>query len=119
MVHPECRDDVVALADAALSTSGMVKYARQSEATQFLAVTECGLSDLLAIQVPDKQFFRACKICRFMKMITVDDVLRSLETLEPEITLPEEVRLGAERAIRRMFEVTTPDRIPASLASTV
>jgi len=119
LVHPECRDDVVQLADAALSTSGMVRYAQDSDALDFLAVTECGLSDLLTIQVPGKHFYRACKICRFMKMITLDNVLESLEKLEPEITLPEDVRLGAERAIRRMFELTSPDKIPLALASTV
>ncbi len=106
LVHPECRDDVVKLADAALSTSGMVDYARDSDATEFLAVTECGLSDLLAVQAPEKTFYRACKVCRFMKMITLDDVISSLETMQPEINLPDSVRIGASRAINRMFELT-------------
>ncbi|MBM3330176.1 MAG: quinolinate synthase NadA, partial [Calditrichaeota bacterium] len=115
LAHPECRDDVVRLADAALSTSGMVEYARKSPDRQFLAVTECGLSDLLAIEVPDKQFLRACRICRFMKMITLDDIIRSLECLQPEIALPAYVREGAGRSLRRMFELTTPDRMPEAL----
>jgi len=115
LVHPECRDDVVKMADAALSTAGMVKYARESSATEFLAVTECGLSDLLAIEAPGKHFYRACKICRFMKMITLDDIITCLENLQPEITLPEDVRLGAESAIRRMFELTDPLRMPTAL----
>lgn len=119
LVHPECRDDVIRLADATLSTSGMVEYARNSNANLFLAVTECGLSDLLTIQVPHKRFFRACKICRFMKMITLDDVVRSLETLQPEIYLSPDVRLGAERAIMRMFELTHPSRRAAILSSTI
>ncbi len=107
LVHPECREDVVKMADAALSTSGMVEYARNSEATEFLAVTECGLSDLLAVQAPEKKFYRSCKVCRFMKMITLDNIISSLETLQPEINLPESVRSGAERAIMRMFELTS------------
>lgn len=115
MVHPECRDDVIQLADEVSSTSGMVDYAKQSDAMQFLAVTECGLSDLLTMEVPDKQFLRACKICRFMKMITIEETLRSLEELQPEIVLSEEVRSGAERSIRRMFELTMPDKVPAAL----
>ncbi|MCF7810573.1 quinolinate synthase NadA [bacterium] len=115
LVHPECREDVVKLADAALSTSGMIKFAQKSDANEFLAVTECGLSDLLTIEVPDKQFFRACKICRFMKMITLDNIIQTLETLQPEITLPEDVRAGAERSIKRMFELTSPDRLPEAL----
>ncbi len=117
MVHPECRDDVIREADAVFSTSGMVNYARQNEAEQFLAVTECGLSDLLSISVPDKQFMRACNVCRFMKMITVENVIESLERMRPQITLPEEVRVRAEQAIRKMFELTTPDKMPAALKS--
>lgn len=115
LVHPECRDDVVALADAVMSTSGMVNYARESTAHQFLAVTECGLSDLLNINVPDKQFFRACKVCRFMKMITLENIINSLERLEPEIIIPEDVRKKAERSIRRMFKLTSPKVKPPVL----
>ncbi len=106
LVHPECREDVLKLADAALSTSGMIDYAKQSKAKEFLAVTECGLSDMLQIQVPEKQFYRACKICRFMKAISLSDVEASLEKLQFEITLPEAVRLKAGRALQRMFELT-------------
>ena len=112
LAHPECRDDVLALADATLSTSGMIDYARQSDATQFLAVTECGLSDLLSIEVPDKQFYRACKICPFMKSITLENIVESLEKLQFEITIPEDTRLRAERALHRMFEVTGRDAAP-------
>ena len=117
MVHPECRDDVIKIADAVFSTSSMVKYAQQSDADQFLAVTECGLSDLLVMQVPNKQFLRACNICRFMKMISIDNTLQALEQLQPEIILPEDVRKGAERSLRRMFELTSPDKMPKVLAS--
>ncbi len=121
LVHPECRDDVVALADAALSTSGMVEFAKQSSADQFLAVTECGLSDMLQMEVPEKQFFRACKICRFMKTISLDDVERSLERLQFKIELNEDVRRNASRAIMRMFELTGSQRdnlaLPADVAS--
>ena len=119
LVHPECRDDVLKLADAALSTSGMIDYAKDSDATQFLAVTECGLSDMLQINVPDKQFFRACKICRFMKMISLDDVEASLEKMQFEITLSEEVRLNAQRAIQRMFELTGGQRDNLKLPSNI
>lgn len=106
LVHPECRDDVLRLADAALSTSGMIDYAKASAATSFLAVTECGLSDMLQISVPEKQFFRACKICRFMKAITLDDVEASLAKLQFEITLDADVSRRAARALERMFELT-------------
>jgi quinolinate synthase len=106
LVHPECRADVIALADAVLSTSGMVRYAKQSEADEFLVVTECGLSDRLLVEVPEKKFYKACKLCQFMKMITLAGALRSLERMEYEIVLDEAVRAGAERSLRRMFELT-------------
>ena len=81
LVHPECRADVIALADAVLSTSGMVRYAKESSADEFLVVTECGLSDKLLLEVPEKKFYKACKLCQFMKMITLEGTLRSLETM--------------------------------------
>lgn len=111
LVHPECRDDVVAEADAVMSTSAMVDYAQKSEAKEFLAVTECGLSDLLTVQVPQKQFFRACKVCRFMKMITVENIIESLENLQPEIKLPENTLISAKRSIDKMFELTALEKL--------
>ena len=115
LVHPECRDDVISIADEVMSTSGMVSFAKKDEAKKYLAVTECDLSDLLAIQVPDKQFYRACNVCRFMKMITLENVIESLENLQPQIDVPVDVRVKAERSIRKMFELTSPDKIPAAL----
>jgi quinolinate synthase len=106
LVHPECRTDVIALADAALSTSGMVRYAKESDATEFLVVTECGLPDLLMLEVPDKTFYKACKLCQFMKMVTLEGTLQALEAMEHEIVLDETVRAAAERSLRRMFELT-------------
>ena len=105
LVHPECRSDVAALAHAVLSTSGMVKWAKERPAKRFLVVTECGLSDRLAMEVPDKQFLKGCKLCTFMKVTTLEDVRDSLKHLRYEIDVPEEIRLPAERALRRMFDV--------------
>lgn len=106
LVHPECRADVAELADAVLSTSGMVSYAKASPAHDFLVVTECGLSDRLLVEVPEKQFYKACKLCRFMKMITLQGTLASLEEMQHEILLEEDVRQGAERSLRRMLELS-------------
>ncbi len=105
LVHPECRADVAALADAVLSTSGMVRYAKENPATRFLVVTECGLSDRLAMEVPDKTFVKGCKLCTFMKVSSLEDVRDSLQLMRYEIEVPEDVRLPAELALRRMFEV--------------
>jgi quinolinate synthase len=106
LVHPECRADVVALADATLSTSGMVDYAKKSDAEDFLIVTECGLSDRLLLEVPEKNFYKACKLCQFMKMITIDGTLASLEKMQFEVRLDEDVRAAAERSLRRMLELS-------------
>src|SRR5712692_45137 len=106
IAHPECRKDVLALADAVLSTSAMVRYARESAADKFLVVTECGLSDRLLMEIPDKHFYKACKLCRFMKMITLEGTLDSLRHLRYEIELSEEVREGAKRALEKMLELS-------------
>jgi quinolinate synthase len=105
LAHPECRADVLALADAVLSTSGMVKYAKESPDKEFLVVTECGMSDRLLLEVPGKKFFKSCKLCQYMKMITLEGTRDALRDLRPEITLPEDVRLRAAAALERMLEL--------------
>jgi len=104
LVHPECRGDVAALADAVLSTSGMVKWAKERPASRFLVVTECGLSDRLAMEVPDKTFLKGCKLCTFMKVTSLEDVRDSLQFMRYGVDVPEEIRVPAERALLRMFE---------------
>jgi quinolinate synthase len=105
LAHPECRQDVLGVADAVLSTSGMVKYAKESPAHDFLIVTECGLSDRLVLEVPDKKFFKSCKLCQYMKMITLEGTRDALRDLAPEITLDEDVRVRAKQALDRMLEL--------------
>src|SRR5437762_11688399 len=107
LVHPECRADVARLANAVLSTSGMVKYAKERPASRFLVVTECGRSDRLAMEVPDKTFLKGCKLCTFMKVTSLEDVRDSLKLMRYEIEVPEDVRVPAERALKRMFDATS------------
>jgi quinolinate synthase len=106
LVHPECRPDVAHLANAVLSTSGMVRYAKEKPAKRFLVVTECGLSDRLAMEVPEKQFLKGCKLCTFMKVTRLEDVRDSLKFMRYEIDVPEEIRVPAEKALKRMFDAT-------------
>ena len=106
LVHPECRADVAALADAVLRTSGMMRYAPESDASEILIVTECGLSDKLILDVPEKHFYKACKLCQFMKMITLDATQLALERMQHEITLDEDVRRQAARSLERMLELS-------------
>lgn len=106
LAHPECRKDVLALADAVLSTSGMIRYAQESDSREFLVVTECGLSDRLILEVPGKRFYKSCKLCAYMKMITLEGTRAALERMEHAIELDEDVRSRAERSLRRMLELS-------------
>ena len=83
-----------------------MRYAKESPAQEFLVVTECGLSDRLLLEVPEKKFYKSCKLCAFMKMITLEGTLDSLRQLRYEITLPEEIRIGAERSLDRMLALS-------------
>jgi quinolinate synthase len=70
-----------------------------------VVVTECGLSDKLLLEVPEKKFYKACKLCQYMKMITLEETAESLRRLVHPIVIEEDVRARAERAIRRMLEL--------------
>ncbi len=106
VAHPECREDVLDEADAVLSTSGMIRYARESEAKDFLVVTECGLSDRLVLEVPEKRFYKACQLCKYMKMITLEATRDALETGHDEIFLSADICRKASRALERMIELS-------------
>jgi quinolinate synthase len=107
VVHPECRTDVLGIADAVLSTAGMIKYAKESEAKEFIVVTECGLSDRLLLEAPEKRFYKSCKLCQYMKMITLEDTRRSLRRMGPEIILSPEIIDKARLSITRMLELSS------------
>lgn len=105
LVHPECRPEVIALADAVASTSGMLRYARESDAREFIVATEEGLIHQLRKQCPGKEFYPASDklICENMKLTTLDALARSLEELAPAVTVPPTVRERALRAVERML----------------
>ena len=106
VVHPECRQDVLEEADAVLSTSGMINFARESSAEEFLVVTECGLSDRLLLEIPDKRFFKSCQLCRYMKMITLQGTRDALLTGRDEVELSRDLCDRARGSIERMFELS-------------
>ena len=84
----------------------MVRYAKESPAQEFLIVTECGLSDKLLLEVPEKTFYKACKLCQYMKMITLPKLLNSLINLEFEVKVPKKIADKARVPIERMFAVS-------------
>jgi len=106
-VHPECREEVAALADEVLSTGGMLRQARVSTAQAFIIATEVGILHRLRMENPGKQFYSATPnaLCPNMKKTTLEKVARSLETLGPRIEVPEPIRSRARQAIVRMLEL--------------
>jgi quinolinate synthase len=107
MAHPECTEDVRAGADEILSTSGMLNFARKSEAKDFIVATETGIIHTLKKQNPDKDFFSATvkATCPNMKKISLEKVAWSLEDMEYRITVPGEIRAKAKAALERMLAV--------------
>ena len=107
VVHPECRPEVDALADAVLSTGGMIRYARQPEVHQMIVGTEMGIIHRLQKENPGKDFIPVCPqaVCPNMKLTTLEKVLWCLEDMEPRIVVPEDIRLKAKTAVERMLQV--------------
>jgi quinolinate synthase len=107
VVHPECRPDVIALADEALSTSGMIRYAARPDVKELIVGTEVEILHRLNKENPGKKFFPASKkaICPNMKKITLEKILDSLETMTPEVRVPEEIRIRARACVDRMLEI--------------
>lgn len=106
VAHPECREDVLREADEVLSTSGMIRYAHESDSHEFLIVTECGLSDRLLLEVPEKTFYKACQLCKYMKMITLEGTRDALESGNDEVELSREICDRARGSLERMFELS-------------
>jgi quinolinate synthase len=106
-VHPECRPEVAALADAVLSTSGIIRYAARPEVKQLIVGTEIGVLHRMKQENPLKDFFPVTEkaICPNMKLTTLEKVLWALEDMRPEVTVPEDIRLKALQAVKRMLEV--------------
>lgn len=105
LVHPECRPEVVALGDSVASTTGMIRYARESDAREFIVATEAGILHPLHKQCPDKTFCLASSklVCPNMKKTTLDKVHRALVDLEPRVTVPKGIRERAIRCLERML----------------
>ncbi len=108
MAHPECRPEVLELADVIRSTSGMIRYAKESKASTFIVGTEVGLLYPLKKANPDKLFYPASSkmLCKNMKKISLEDVVRSLELMEGEVKVPENIRQLAFKAVQKMIDLS-------------
>lgn len=107
LVHPECHKAVVELADYVGSTTGIMKYAKDSDSKEFIIVTEKGVADRLSRDYKDKNFYLVCKkaVCPNMKMNTLEDILHVLETEQNEIFVDEKIAAKARQSIERMVAI--------------
>jgi len=108
LVHPECRPEVIALADAALSTSQMLRYAKASSHNSFIIGTEEGILHGLRKENPEKSFYLISngQICTDMKKTTLETLARTMELRQNIVSVPEEIRLKAKQALDRMLAVS-------------
>ncbi|RQW80096.1 MAG: quinolinate synthase NadA [Methanothrix sp.] len=107
LVHPECRPDVIDQADFVYSTAGMGRHVSSSAAREFIIGTEVGMIYRLVKENPEKQFYPLSEkaVCQNMKKTNLEKVLRALQTLEPRVSVPEDIAARAKRSIERMLEV--------------
>jgi quinolinate synthase len=107
VVHPECVPEVVALADAVLSTSQMIRYVSESKSDTFIIGTEQELLYRLRKDNPDKTFYvlSPSLICPNMKKTTLDSVVKTMELVRNVVTVPEDIRIRAKQALDRMLAV--------------
>ncbi|MBI4296301.1 MAG: quinolinate synthase NadA [Chloroflexi bacterium] len=105
-VHLECTPQVRVIADVVSSTAGIIRFAHETDAREIIIGTETGLLHLLAKENPDKLFLPANErsICAKMKLITPETILWSLENMTHQVTVPDDIRLKAKRAIDKMFQ---------------
>ncbi|HKO88924.1 MAG TPA: quinolinate synthase NadA [Burkholderiales bacterium] len=105
LAHPECPPEVVAEADYTGSTAGMINYVGEKKPPRVVLITECSMSDNVAVQYPDIQFVRPCQMCPHMKRITLSGIRRALENMQHEVNIDPALAPRARRAIERMLAV--------------
>ena len=105
LAHPECPPDVLAEADFAGSTAAMTSYVERHRPPRLVLLTECSMSDNVALQYPDLDFVRPCNLCPHMKRITLGNIRHALETMQHEVTIDPEIAAPARAAVERMLAV--------------
>ncbi len=112
LAHPECSPEVQRAADLVGSTAQMSQFVKdQAAGSQLALITECSMSDNLAIEHPQVDFVRPCSVCPYMKKITLEKILVCLETFQPQIHVPDAIAGAARRAVERMLEISAPSRV--------
>ena len=107
MAHPECRPEVLELADHICSTTGMYEFAKKTDAKKLIVGTENGILYRLKKDNPEKEFILPsdCLVCPTMKLTTLEDILEALQEMKNIIKVPEEIRLPAKAALDKMLAI--------------
>ena len=105
LAHPECPPDVLAEADFVGSTAGMVRHLEKQQPEQVVMLTECSMSDNVAVELPDVDFIRPCNLCPHMKRITLKKILRTLEHMEYPVEVDAGIAGRARHSVQRMLEL--------------
>ncbi|MFT4001526.1 MAG: quinolinate synthase NadA [Rhizobium sp.] len=105
LAHPECPPDVVAAADFAGSTAVMSDYVGKERPSRVVLLTECSMSDNVAVHHPDVEFIRPCNLCPHMKRITLGNIRKALEEGRHEVTVDPAIAADARRAVERMLAI--------------
>jgi quinolinate synthase len=105
LAHPECPPEVVTACDFTGSTAAMADYVGRERPSRVVLLTECSMSDNVALQYPDLEFVRPCNLCPHMKQITLPKIRRALETMSHEVTVATAIADRARQAVERMLAI--------------
>jgi quinolinate synthase len=105
LAHPECPPEVVAEADFSGSTAALSHYVQTRKPPRVVLLTECSMSDNVAVQHPDVEFIRPCNLCPHMKRITLRNIRQALEQNRHVVTIDPAVAEPARRAVERMLAI--------------
>ncbi len=106
LAHPECSPEVVDASDYSASTTAMIHYIEQTNAPNYLLLTECAMGDNIAAANPEKEMLRLCRVrCPHMNEITLEDTLLALQNDQYLIEVPEDIRIRAAKAVERMIGI--------------
>ncbi|MCH9650021.1 MAG: quinolinate synthase NadA [Deltaproteobacteria bacterium] len=111
LAHPECPPDVLAEADFVGSTSGMIQAVGLRKPKRVVMITECSMSDNVAVEHPEVQFIRPCNLCPHMKRITLPKILESLQELRYEVTVEPQIAERARASVERMLAVGRGEKV--------
>lgn len=105
LAHPECPPEIVEASDYAGSTAGMIDWVAANKPARVVLLTECSMSDNVAVNFPATDFVRPCQLCPHMKRITLANIRAALENMEHEVAIDPEIAAPARRAVERMIAV--------------